>query len=349
MNNSFLNLVTLQIKEFYREPEVLFWSVLFPLALSAILGFAFSQQGMKKSSVAIIDNAYTPTHTGIALLREQSLDSVSKRQINLLVTQQDQAFLKLKRGEVALVLQPAESNSFIYHFDPANEEAYLQYLLLEKKLQSPQGPPSTVEAVSTPGSRYIDFLIPGMIAFGLMNSCIWGIGWNLIELRIKKLLRRMVATPMSKTEFLLAYFTTRLMITFFENILLLLLAFLLFDLRIQGGMLTVFLLFIAGNIAFGGMAILIAARPERNQVGSGIINFITLAMTILSGVFFSYTNFPEWAVKIIRYVPLTLLADGFRSVFNEAADFPQIAMQVLLLLGYGVLSFIVGLRMFKWY
>jgi ABC-type multidrug transport system permease subunit len=349
MNNSFLNLVSLQVKEFYREPEVLFWSVLFPLALSAILGFAFSQQGMKKSSVAIIENAYTPTHTGIVLLREQPLDSVSNRQINLVVTQQDQAFLKLKRGEVALVLQPAESNSFVYHFDPANEEAYLQYLLLEKKLQLPQGSPSTVKAVSSPGSRYIDFLIPGMIAFGLMNSCIWGIGWNLIELRIKKLLRRMVATPMSKAEFLLAHFITRLLITIFENILLVLLAFLLFDLRIQGSMLNVFLLFIAGNIAFGGIAILIAARPERNQVGSGIINFITLAMTILSGVFFSYTNFPEWAVKIIRYVPLTLLADGFRSVFNEAADFPQIAMPVLLLLGYGVLSFIIGLRVFKWY
>lgn len=349
MNNSFINLVSLQIKEFYREPEVLFWSVLFPLALSAVLGFAFSQQGVKKSNVALVDNAYTATHTGIARLQSQPFDSASNRQINLVNVKQDQAFIKLRRGEVDLVLQPAENNRIIYHLDPANEEAYLQYLLLEKKLQLPQGAASSVKAVSTPGSRYIDFLIPGMIAFGLMNSCIWGIGWNLIELRIKKLLRRMVATPMSKAAFLLAQFTTRLMITFFENMLLILLAFLVFDLRIQGNLLNVFLLFIAGNIAFGGIAILIASRPERNQVGSGIINFVTLTLTILSGVFFSYTNFPEWAVKIIRYAPLTLLVDGFRSVFNEGADFSQIAIQVLLLLGYGALSFIIGLRVFKWY
>jgi ABC-type multidrug transport system permease subunit len=188
-----------------------------------------------------------------------------------------------------------------------------------------------------------------MIAFGLMNSCIWGIGWNLIELRIKKLLRRMIATPMSKAEFLLAQFTTRLLITLFENILLVLLAYLLFDFRIYGNLASVLLLFIAGNIAFGGIAILVAARPEKNQVGSGIINFVTLAMTILSGVFFSYTNFPEWAVNIIRYIPLTLLADSLRSVLNEGATIMEIAIPISLLLGYGALSFVVGLRVFKWY
>jgi ABC-type multidrug transport system permease subunit len=349
MNNSFVNLLILQIKEFYREPEVLFWSVLFPLSLSAVLGFAFSQQGVKESRVAIVENSYTSAHAGIARLQNQALDSVGNRQINLETASPDRAFLQLKRGEVDLVLQPAENNSLVYHFDPANEEAYLQYLLLEKKLQIPQQAASIVKAVSAPGSRYIDFLIPGMIAFGLMNSCIWGIGWSLIEIRIKKLLRRMVATPMSKATFLMAHFTTRLLITFFENILLILLAYLLFDLRIQGNLFNVLLLFIAGNIAFGGIAILVAARPEKNQVGSGVINFITLTMTILSGVFFSYTNFPEWAVNIIRYIPLTLLADGLRSVFNEGAVFPEIAMPVLLLLGYGALSFIIGLRVFKWY
>jgi ABC-type multidrug transport system permease subunit len=349
MNNSFVNLLILQIKEFYREPEVLFWSVLFPLSLSAVLGFAFSRQGVKESRVAIVENSYTTAHTGITRLQGQVLDSVGNQQIKLEVTPPDQAFLQLKRGEVDLVVQPAESNSLVYHFDPANEEAYLQYLLLEKKLQLPQGRTSIVKAISAPGSRYIDFLIPGMIAFGLMNSCIWGIGWSLIEIRIKKLLRRMVATPMSKATFLLAHFTTRLLITFFENILLILLAYLLFDLRIQGNLFNVLLLFLAGNIAFGGIAILVAARPEKNQVGSGVINFITLTMTILSGVFFSYTNFPDWAVNIIRYIPLTLLADGLRSIFNEGAVFAEIVGPVLLLIGYGALSFIIGLRVFKWY
>jgi ABC-type multidrug transport system permease subunit len=349
MNNSFINLLVLQLKEFYREPEVLFWAVLFPLALSAVLGFAFSQQGVIKSKVAIVENAYTSAHAGIARLQNQPFDSVGKRQIDLLVAPRDKAFLQLKRGEVNLVLEPAENNRFVYHFDPVNEEAYLQYLSLEKKLQLPAPSPSTVRAVSTPGSRYIDFLIPGMIAFGLMNSCIWGIGWNLIELRIKKLLRRMIATPMSKAEFLLAQFTTRLLITLFENILLVLLAYLLFDFRIYGNLASVLLLFIAGNIAFGGIAILVAARPEKNQVGSGIINFVTLAMTILSGVFFSYTNFPEWAVNIIRYIPLTLLADSLRSVLNEGATIMEIAIPISLLLGYGALSFVVGLRVFKWY
>jgi ABC-type multidrug transport system permease subunit len=188
-----------------------------------------------------------------------------------------------------------------------------------------------------------------MIALGLMNSCIWGIGWSLIELRIKKLLRRMVATPMNRSEFLLAQFTTRLILTFFENILLLLFAYFLFDVRVQGSLFTVLILFIAGNIAFGGIAILVAARPAKTQVGSGIINFITLTLTIVSGIFFSYTNFPGWAASVIQYMPLTLLADGFRSVFNEAASVAELGNNIVILLCYGIMCFIIGLRVFKWY
>jgi ABC-2 type transport system permease protein len=347
MNNAFINLVAIQLRELIREPEVLFWAVLFPVSLSAVLGFAFSQQGTKENKVGYIQNQFSEAHTAITILKNNPSDSLSNTDFTFVPLDSAQAFLQLKRGEIGLIINPESQNSFTYHFDPANENAYLQYLQLEKKLQT--GNATQIKPIVTRGSRYIDFLIPGMIALGLMNSCIWGIGWSLIELRIKKLLRRMVATPMNRSQFLLAQFATRLILTLFENILLLLFAYFLFDVRVQGSLFTVLLLFIAGNMAFGGIAILVAARPEKTQVGSGIINFITLTLTIVSGIFFSYTNFPGWAASIIQYMPLTLLADAFRSVFNEAASLAEVGSKILILLSYGVVCFIIGLRVFKWY
>lgn len=349
MNNSFINLIAIQFRELFREPEVLFWAVLFPVGLSGVLGFAFSQQGTRETKVAIIENAFTANNAGVVLIKKQATDSLGTTKLKMEYVADDQAFLKLKRGEVQLIVRPEEGNRLIYHFDPNNEAAYLQYLMVEKSLQTNSAVVTSVKPVLTRGSRYIDFLIPGMIALGMMNSCIWGIGWSLIELRIKKLLRRMVATPMNKPQFLIAQFTTRLLLTLLENLLLLLFAYFMFDVHIQGSAAGVLALFISGNVAFGGIAIWVASRPEKTQVGSGIINFITLTLTIMSGIFFSYTNFPAWAAKIIQYLPLTLLADGLRSVFNEGASLADVATKVFLLLIYGTICFIIGLRTFKWY
>jgi ABC-type multidrug transport system permease subunit len=348
MNNSFFNLVAIQFRELYREPEVLFWAVFFPVVLSGVLGFAFSRQESITSKVAVINNEFIQTNSSAKALQEGNTDSLLYSEFNFTSSSSEEAFLQLKRGEIQLIVEPAASNKLIYHFDPRNENARLHYLLLEKRV-TPSVAHSTIKPVVTQGSRYIDFLIPGMLALGMMNSCIWGIGWSLIEMRIKKLLRRMVATPMSKPLFLLAQFAARLALSLSESILLIIFAYYIFNVDIQGSIWSVLLMFLAGNIAFGGIAILIASRPEKTQVGSGIINFITLSLTILSGIFFSYTNFPDWAANIISLLPLTLLADSLRGIFNEGLAFSQLAGKALLLIAYGAICFIAGLRVFKWY
>lgn len=349
MNSSFFNLVAIQFRELYREPEVLFWAVFFPLALSGVLGFAFSNQEAITSKVAIVNNELLQTNLLINTLQQRNTDSLLFADFNFISTSMEEAILRLKRGEIQLIIEPAQNHGLIYHFDPRNENARLHYLLLEKRLTHTDVSLSTIKPIVTQGSRYIDFLIPGMLALGIMNSCIWGIGWNLIEMRIKKLLRRMVATSMSKPLFLLAQFTARLALSLLESILLVIFAYYVFNVHIQGSIWNVFLLFLAGNIAFGGIGILIAARPEKNQVGSGIINFVTLSFTILSGIFFSYTNFPDWAANIIKFLPLTLLADSLRAAFNEGLSFSQLSGQSLLLTAYGAICFLAGLRVFKWY
>jgi ABC-2 type transport system permease protein len=325
MNSAFLNLVLMQFKEFIREPETLFWSLIFPIGLSGVLGLAFSRQGELVSNVAVIDNQYRPDHAQLEVLLTAEPDSILANPFAYQPMPEAEAFTALRRGEISVIIEPRANNQLTYHFDPDSETAKVQYLTLNQRLNQAALPQPDIRPVRTRGSRYIDFLVPGLIALGLMNSCIWGIGWNLIEWRIKKLLRRMVASPMKKANFLLAQFTSRLALTLTESSCVWLFAYLFFDFRLQGNFITALLIILAGNVAFGGIAILVASRPQKTQVGSGVVNMVTLSMMILSGVFFSYTNFPAAVAGIIRFLPLTLLADSLRAVFNEGASILEVA------------------------
>jgi ABC-type multidrug transport system permease subunit len=197
--------------------------------------------------------------------------------------------------------------------------------------------------------RYIDFLVPGLIAFGIMSSILWGISYTIIERRSQKLLRRMVATPMKKSNFLIALMSVRIVMNVVEALVLFLFAWLLFDIHIQGNIGALAVLFLAGNLAFTGIAVLVSSRTSKTEVGTGWINAVTMPMMILSGIFFSYHNFPEWSIDIIKLLPLTALTDGIRSIFNEGAGWMEILAPSLSLSLFGVICFVVGMRLFKWY
>ncbi len=349
MNNSFFNLVMIQFREFVREPDVLFWSLVFPLVLSGVLGLAFANQEPLKHRVAVIQNEYASANSTLQRLETppSNTEATGQPVFTFLRLSREAAYQQMKRGIVTVIVEPRDSARLVYHYDPKNEEAQLQYWQLEKKLAGTT--PTTIAPLHTQGSRYIDFLIPGMLAYGLMNSCIWGIGWNLIELRIKKLMRRMVATPLNRAEFLLAQFAVRLVLSFVEVAVLFLFAYWLFGIRVQGSWVAALSVYLVSIAAFSGIAILVAARPDKTTVGNGIVSFITLSMLVLSGIFFSYTHFPSWAVGIIQYLPLTLAADTLRGVFNEGLGFADIVGKLSVLLVYGVVCFFAGLRWFKWY
>jgi ABC-2 type transport system permease protein len=182
-----------------------------------------------------------------------------------------------------------------------------------------------------------------------MNSCIWGIGWNLIDSRIKKLLRRMVATPMKKSVFLTAHMITRFIVLFSEASILFVFARVAFGVVIQGSPLALLLVYLSGTFAFAGIAILTSSRAANTQVGNGLINAVVLPMTIVSGVFFSYHNFPDWIEAIVKFLPLTLVADSLRAIFNEGAGIKQIFLPVVILITTGALTFVAGLKIYKWY
>jgi len=182
-----------------------------------------------------------------------------------------------------------------------------------------------------------------------MMSSSWGISYTLIDRRSKKLLRRMVATPMKKTNLLTALITARFFMNIIESVLLFFFAWLYFGIQIQGSIPALIVLFIAGNIAFAGISVLISSHTSNPEIGNGLINAIVTPMMVLSGIFFSYQHFPEWTIPIIRHLPLTMLADGIRSIFNEGAGIMQIWKETLILSIMGLVTYLIGLKIFKWY
>ncbi|HEX8548140.1 MAG TPA: ABC transporter permease [Cytophagaceae bacterium] len=348
--NPLINLISIQFKGFFREPAIIFWALVFPILLSWILGIAFTTTPQTSRKILVVGTDL-PSSGKSSFLNSSDFvigkELHTPQKVNFSKVTEGEAKRALRKGEVPLYIKDS-AGVISFHFDPQNPEAQQTYLLLEKALHK-DVLSHPVVAVTGQGNRYIDFLIPGLIAFGIMNSCLWGISYNLIEYRMKKLLRRMVATPMRKSDFLGSLILFRIIITAVETLCLLTFAYFYFKVAITGQILAFIIIFLAGVAAFSGISILVSARAKSSQVGNGIVNAITLPMMILSGVFFNYHNFPTWAVKIIQLLPLTMLADNLRAIFTDYAGLPQVIIPALILSVQGIVFYVIGLKIYKWY
>jgi len=368
-------LISALFREIIREPGVLFWGILFPILMSLGLGLAFTRKTDVIRKAAIINitessTAGSENSVVAGFLRKNCETNVSIKsdtwQWKYTIKDEklgnsvflfykmkwDEAVKLLKRGTIN-VLVLGKNDSVEYHFDPMNPDAQLTYLKLSTIVGNgalqPVQTNSEIKPLTVTGTRYIDFLVPGLIAMGVMMSSMWGISYGIIEKRSKKLLRRLVATPMKKSHFLIALITVRIAMNFIESSVLFLFALFAFKMTIQGNISALILMFLAGNIAFAGIAVLVSSHTSNTEVGNGLINFVVFPMMVLSGIFFSYQNFPDWSLPVIKNLPLTMLTDGIRSIFNEGAGYHEVAIPILILLVIGALFFSVGLKIFKWH
>src|SRR5208337_1074639 len=226
-------------------------------------------------------------------------------------------------GKYDLAIEPNPDGSYTYYYDPARPESVLSRAEIDAALQSAAGRKDAVatssQSSSEPGSRYIDFLIPGLLGMNLMNSGMWGVGFALVEMRQRKLLKRFVATPMRRSEFLLALTSSRLVLMVIEVGLLLGFGVLVFHMPVQGSILSVILLGSLGAVTFGGVGLLTACRAQKIETVSGLINLVMMPMWIFSGVFFSYQRFPAVTLPFIKALPLTALNDALRATILEGA------------------------------
>jgi ABC-2 type transport system permease protein len=345
MLNIIYQLVTAEFKEFYRNPGILFWAIGFPIIIASILGFAFTKkQEVNRNIGVIVDGSNTSV---IQSLQNKVPDNESYTKFTFIPYSMDEAKLALKRGKINLYIEK-KSREYKYYFDSNNSESHLTYLLLDRMLSGVQTSNKNVVQLQSKGDRYIDFLIPGLLALGIMNSCLWGTAWTLMDMRSKKLLRRLISTPLPKPIFLFSHFISRSVLSGIEYIILMGFAYFAFNVEIQGSALGLVLLFFSGTFAFSGIAIFASSRASNSQIANGVINAISFPMMMLSGIFFSYHNFPDWATSIIRFFPLTLLADSVRAIFIEGAGFNIVVGPSIILISVGILFFGIGLKIYKW-
>ena len=334
-----------RMKELWREPEVIFWVFVFPLLLALGLGIAFRNKPADITSIAVVDNAHAKR---VVELLQQSPE---KNAIHADVLDEHIALDRFRLGQYSLVITADESGVH-YLYDPARPESVLARSQVDDALQTAAGRTSPLKAETTqssePGARYIDFLIPGLLGMNLMNSGMWGIGFAVVDMRQRKLLKRFIASPMRRTDFLLALGSSRLVLMIIEVALLLGFGVLVFHMKVEGSLLAILLVAALGAVSFGGVGLLTASRAQKIESVSGLINLVMMPMWIFSGVFFSYERFPQVIQPLIKALPLTALNDALRAIILQGASLSSQWVPLAIMAIWGGLSFVIALKWFRW-
>jgi ABC-2 type transport system permease protein len=336
-------LTLVRYREFIREPEAVFWVFIFPVLLTAGLGIAFRNQGPARTPVVVVGTGAPATRVAEAVRRSPAL---------AVRTLPDSAAIQaLRTGKAALAIIP-RGEGVEYRFDPDRPDARAAKLEADDALQHAAGRsdpvPSTERQVREPGSRYVDFVVPGLLGLNLMGSGIWGLGFAIVDARKKRLLKRLVATPMSRTQYLASFLLSRLTLLVVEVGVLLGFAMLVFGVPVRGSPVAVLAICLVAALTFGAIGLLVASRAQTIEGVSGLMNLVMLPMWIFSGVFFSASRFPDALQPAIQLLPLTAVNDALRGVMLEGAGLAGLGGELAILGGWMVLAFALALRLFRW-
>jgi ABC-type multidrug transport system permease subunit len=338
-------LIAARFHEFVREPEVIFWVYGFPLGLAIGLFFAFSNT---KPQTPDVDVAGTPDQVRAEQVAQRLRDERwQDEKLKVEVHSEDACKKRLTMGKSALYLV-VHPNKIEYVYDPARAESVQARYWTEAILSRTDGSNIEPTAVSEPGSRYIDFLLPGLIGTNIMGGGLFGVGFVLVDMRVRKLFKRLRATPMRNSDLLMSLLISRLLFLLPEMAALLCVGHFALGVPINGSLFTLGVLILIGAAAFSAIGLLLGSRTDKTETASGLMNMIMLPMYILSGVFFSSKRFPDQVQPFIQALPLTQLIDAMREVMLEGAGLGEVGWRIAILAGYAVGTFALALYLFKW-
>ena len=336
--SSLYQLTVTRFRLFLREPEALFWVFAFPILLAIGLGIAFRNRPADVLPVA----ATTPQLTQ-ALAADKGLKAV---------TMDETAGTHALAIGVIQLLAIQQTQGVAYKYDDTNPDARLARLLADRAIQTAAGRHDAVSAendlIHETGARYIDFVIPGLLGMNLMGSAIWGLGFSIVEARQKRLLKRMVASPMPRWQYLASFLLSRLLMLVIEVVIFVGFARIAFGVPMRGSLLDLAFLCVLTSLSFSALGLLISSRAKTIEAASGLMNLTMLPMWILSGVFFSATRFPAMIQPIVRALPLTAAIDALRGNMLQGLSLAQLVSPVLILLAWLVIPFLIALRIFRW-
>jgi ABC-2 type transport system permease protein len=337
-HSSLFQLTRIRFLLVLREPEAIFWIFIFPILLAVGLGIAFRDRPPDVLPVAATSAQLTRALAADKGLRVMQMDDRAGKHA-------------LDTGAV-LLLAREQSSGVTYEYDDTNPDARTARLLADRAIQLAAGQREAVstsnELIHETGSRYIDFVVPGLLGMNLMGSAIWGLGFAIVEARQKKLLKRMVASPMPRWQYLAAFLLSRLAMLVVEVVAFLGFAGLVFGVPFRGSLLELAFLCVLTSMAFSALGLLISSRARTMEAASGLMNLVMLPMWILSGVFFSASRFPAVIQPFVRALPLTAANEAFRANMLQGVTLNHLVPQVGILVLWLIVPFVVSLRIFRW-
>ena len=341
MRHPLIEITRVKFLEFIREPEAIFWVLVFPILLSLALGVAFRSKPPEALAIAVQEGPRAEA-ARVALSADPALSPRT-------LTEAD-CREALRAGRVALVVIPGDEVT--YWFDPTRDESRVARLAADRALQGAAGRADVIGAkdrlMTEKGSRYIDFLVPGLLGMNLMGTGMWGVGFSIVTARSRGLLKRLIATPMRKRHYLIGQMLGRMAFLIPEVALLVAFAALVFGVPVRGSLAALVVVAALGGLAFTGIGLLVAARPRTIEGVSGLMNFVMLPMWIFSGVFFSPARFPDALQPMIHALPLTALNDALRAVMLDGASLARVAPQLAIVSAWGAVALASALALFRW-
>jgi ABC-type multidrug transport system permease subunit len=336
--SSLYQLTTVRFRLILREPEAIFWIFIFPILLAMGLGIAF-----RNRPADVLQVGATTTQLTQALAADKGLTAATM--------DEHTGTRALATGSI-LVLAIRTPSGVAYKFDDTNPDARTARLLVDRAIQTAAGRQEPVHAenylVHETGARYIDFVVPGLLGMNLMGSAMWGLGFSIVEARQKKLLKRLVASPMPRWQYLMSFLLSRLLMLIIEVAAFLGFARLAFGVPFRGSLLQLLFLCLLTSLAFSALGLLVSSRARTMEAASGLMNLVMLPMWILSGVFFSASRFPAVIQPIVRALPLTAAIDAMRGNMLQGMTLSQLTVPVEILATWLVVAFVVSLRIFRW-
>jgi len=338
-DHALVQLTMTRFREFSREPEALFWVFIFPILLAAGLGLAFRNRPADVLKIATVTPELAQSLRKDKLLDVQQLPAAAAEDA-------------LRTGKVALLAEPGPAGTVIYRYDDTNPEGRTARMLADRAVQRAAGRVDPVAAsdrlMREAGSRYIDFLIPGLLGMNLMGSAIWGMGFAIVDARRRKLMKRLISTPMPRAYYLLSFLLSRLVMLVIEVGFVLCFGIFIFKVPMRGSLGDLALVCVVTSLSFGALGLLIASRARTIEAASGLMNLVMMPMWIVSGVFFSAQRFPDVLQPVIKALPLTAAINALRANMLQGAGLAQVTPELMVLAAWLVVCFPVALKLFRW-
>lgn len=325
-------------REFYRDKAGLGWNIVMPFVM--VFGFAFifgdEPDDLFKIGVLTPDGELPAEISPFLAVRHVSFIPLGDLEA---------AIAKVERHQIDLLLDPEGGQR--YWINRHSAKGYLAERLMQSAYTDADALPQR-QTVSGRALRYVDWVLPGILAMNIMFSSLWGVGWVIVRYRKNGVLRRLQATPLSALEFLTAQVFSRLTVVLAASVAVFVGADIFLDFVMRGSHIALLLVYLAGALCLISMGLIVAARLRTEELADGVLNIISWPMLLLSGVWFSMEGASPAAQAMSRFLPLTYMVEAARRVMVDGAGLVQVLPEIALLLVMSLVLLTLAARLFRW-